>query len=273
MSVLLQDEKFAISCFITILGILISIYIYYISIRYRQIAYCSKTVSISSKTVIHNIDLKLSYKNKPLDELSYTDLIIWAKGKTLINNTDVAPLAPLTVNVSEDTEILDYQIIAQNEAANNFELSKDDHKIIINFDYLSYKNGIAVRIIHTGDENSVSVNCKLKEGRDTIYVCERKGFLYKFMEHQRIRAILSNKITSLIAIIFTIFLFPSAFVQSGNYSNNNFFNLPNISIFASLDSLIIFILCLTSFILAVPHVYNLFKAEPPKELGGYDFDE
>ena len=147
------------------------------------------------------------------------------------------------------------------------------HNIIVDFDYLNHKNGTVIRITHTGNDKGISMSCKLKEGRKTISVSERKGFLYKTFESKRLKSILSHKLISFTAIVFTLFFFPIAFVQSGNYSGNNFFNLPDDNIFMNLDSLIILMLCIASAILAVPHFYNLFKADPPKDLQNYSLGE
>ncbi len=260
-----QNQEFIISCLLGILGILFTVY-FSIEHKYRQLAYTCNTTKITFINTKNNFIKELSYNGQPLNELSYTDLIIWSKGKNVINFSDVAPISPLAINIPNDIKIFDYQIIAQNEPANNIKLLADNNRIKVSFDYLSYKNGVAIRIIHTGNSRDISVTCTLKEGKKTMFVCRRKGFLYKFFQNKYIKYILSSKITSFIFIIFTIFLFPTAFVQSGNYSGNNFFNLPDTNIFMNLDSLVILILCCISFILATPHIYNLFKAEPPSDL-------
>lgn len=262
---LFQNQEFIISCLFSVLGILFTVY-FSIRRKYKQIAYTYNTTNIIPINKKTNFTDKLLYNEQPLNELSYTDLIIWCKGRSVINDFDVAPKSPLTVNIPEGIKILDYQIIAQNEPINNIKLLTDNNCIKISFDYLSYKNGIALRIIHYGNSKDFSVTCKLKEGKKTLFVCKRKGFLYKFFNNKYVKYILSSKITSFIFIIFTIFLFPTAFVQSGNYSGNNFFNLPNSNIFMNLDSLVILILCCISFILAIPHIYNIFKTDVPNDL-------
>ena len=260
-----QNQEFTISCLLGILGILFTVY-FSVKRKYRQFAYTCNTTKITFINSDSNFTEKLSYNGQPLNELSYTDLIVWCKGKDVINSSDVAPISPLSINIPNDMNILDYHIITQNEPANNIKLLPGNNCIKISFDYLSYKNGVSIRIIHDGNSKDMSVTCKLKEGKKTLFVCKRKGYLYKFLNKKYIKYILSRKITSFVFIIFTIFLFPTAFVQSGNYSGNNFFNLPDSNIFMNLDSLIILILCCISFILALPHIYNIFKTEIPSDL-------
>ena len=54
---------------------------------------------------------------------SVTNIIIWCKGRVLIDNNDVAPSCPLKISASGENKILNCQIAAVNEPANNFQLS------------------------------------------------------------------------------------------------------------------------------------------------------
>lgn len=270
MSHIIQNQELVIGTLFSILGILVSIYLYYIGKKYRQLAYTCQTLNVSfSNNSIGNLKFNPTYNEKELDNLSITDLIIWSKGKTVINQSDIAPKLPLSVYMPTGSEILEYQIMYENETTNNFNISvnEEHNQIMIKFDYMAYKNGLALRVIHTGNcGEQVHVDCKLKDGKKILHVYKRKGFLYKLLNNHYIKIILSSKITSFLFILFTLVLFPIAFVQSANYASNNFFGLPDSNVFMNLDSIIIFILCSASFFFTIPHVYNLFKTEPPKDL-------
>lgn len=177
-----QNQEFIASCAFCILNIFIAICLFTFGIRYRQIAYSRRTTRISFKNAIPDLNLKLLYGRKLINELSYTDLIIWSKGRRSVNAADIAPTAPLTISVSEDADILDYQIVTQNEPANNFNLCLDGRNIIVHFDYLARKNGAIIRIAHTGNDESISVSCILKDGHKTLCVNQRKGFIYKLLK-------------------------------------------------------------------------------------------
>ncbi|WP_342759502.1 hypothetical protein [Kineothrix sedimenti] len=267
MKTLFYNTEFFISTLLGILGLILSIYFYYVGRKFRQISYTSNTTCVSIKNDYSSINnINFMYKDKKLDSISITDLLIWSNGKEVINRLDVAPSSPLTVYVTNQSKLLEYQIIHENELSNNFNLTQSENKIIADFDYLSKNNGIAIRIIHTGTNDDILVGCKLKDGRKTTYVGQRKGVVSWLIQNKYIKKILSKKITSFIFIVFTIFLFPNAFVQSANYANNNYFGIPNDSILMNLDSIVIFVLCATSFVLSLPHIYNLFKTDPPKDL-------
>lgn len=270
MAFVIQNQDVIIGVLFSTLGIIVSIYLYFAGKKYRQIAYTCETLNVSFvNNPIGNMKINPIYNEKEIKTLSITDLIIWSKGRKVINSYDVAPKFPLTIHMPNDAEILEFQTLYQNELANNFNLSLNDSNksIIIKFDYLSHKNGIALRVIHTNNSNGkVSVDVTIKDGKDILHVSKRKGFLYKILNHKYVKNIISSKLTSLALILFTLVLFPIAFIQSANNASNNFFGLPDDSIFMNLDSVIIFILCAASFIFTIPHIYNLFKTEPPKDL-------
>lgn len=270
ISLFLNDTKFSLSILLTILGIILTMYIYYKGIKYRQISYMYQTSDVISKDM-HINKLSFIYENNPLENLSITDIIIWSNGKEIINRDDIAPLAPLVIHSS--SSILNYHILFSNEKCNNFQVTHNNNDLAIDFDYISKNEGLAIRIIHTGDCKDFSVTCKIKAGRKIAHVNRRKGFLYTFLNNKFVKYILSRKLTSFIFLVFTICFFPIAFVQSGNYTNNNFFNLPNTSLFMNLDSIIIGILCICSFLLSAPHLLNLFKNDPPENLISHTFCE
>lgn len=270
MAFVIQNQDVIIGVLFSTLGIIVSIYLYFAGKKYRQIAYTCETLNVSFvNNPIGNMKINPTYNEKEIKNLSITDLIIWSKGRKVINSYDVAPKCPLTIHMPSNAEILEYQVVYQNELANNFNLSlcESNDCIIIDFDYLSRKNGIALRVIHTNNCNGqVYVDVTLKDGKSILHVSKRKGFLYKILNHKYVKNIISSKLTSLALILFTLVLFPIAFIQSANNASNNFFGLPNDNIFMNIDSIIIFALCTASFIFTIPHIYNLFKTEPPKDL-------
>lgn len=271
MSSLIYNPEFIISFLLSLVGIILSFYFYLKERKFRQISYTYQTTSVSFNNTPFD-KISFSYDGRSMDSFSITDLIIWCNGKEMINRDDIAPISPLTVYSS--SEILEYQLIFSNEPCNNFHITKiNENTLSFDFDYMCKNNGVAVRIVHAGACSTLSVNCKIKDGKKTLFVNPRKGFIYPLISSQFVKNILSRKVTSFIFILFTIFLFPNAFIQSANYANNNYFGFPSDSIFMNLDSVVIFVLCIFSFFLSIPHIYNLFKNEPPDDLINCTFCE
>lgn len=258
------NPEFVITTCLSFIGIILTVYFYIKGRKFRQISYTYKTTNLSINGMSLE-GLSYVYEGKEIKSISVTDLIIWCSGKETINKNDIAPLDPLKI-YSED-KILSAEHIFSNEYCNNFNILKTNDNIInVEFDYISKNNGVTIRIIHEGYCGKLYVTGKIKDGKNISYISNRKGLFYKFINNRIVKFILSKKITSFIFIFFTIFLFPNAFIQSANYTDNNYFGLPQSSIFMNLDSIVIFILCACSFFLSMPHLYNLFKVEPPPEL-------
>lgn len=270
ISVIFNHLEFVISVLLAIIGIIVTIYLYCIERKFRQISYTYQTTSILSTNAFVD-KLSFVYNGKPLDSLYITDLIIWSSGKKIIDHNDIAPACPLTIHAP--SEILNYQVLHTNEKFNNFQITEINNTLSIDFDYIGKNNGIAIRIIHSDNSEKFSVTCKIKDGRETLYSGHRKGYFYTIFNSKFIKYVLSRKITSFIFIVFTMFLFPIAFIQSANYADNNFFGLPNTNIFMNLDSIVISVLCICSFLLSIPHIFNLFKIEPPDDLLNHTFCE
>ena len=256
----------AVSFFLTILSIILSVLFFVKGIKYRLLAYTKDSICITDTNYGIN-KIGFSFGNKPIKNLTITDIVIWCAGKQMIDHSDMATLKPLSISIDNSYELLEYQILKTNEPDNDFILSRNNNTIIINFDYLTKNNGIIIRLYHTGNNNDVSISGRIKDGKKLLYVKPRVGLLYNFLNIKLIRKILSTKLSSLIFLIFTIFLFPNAFIQSANYNvQNNILNLPETSLFLNLDSFVIIVLCLLSFILSIPHIINLFRFDPPSSL-------
>ena len=257
------EPEFVINTSITIFSIIIPIFYERIGRKLREISYAVEKITLSQQDTY--IDgLGFNVKGKTWKEISVSDVIIWSSGKEVIDRGDIASTCPLTIQFSEYVEILDAQIIHKNEESNCFVLNKNNIKV--DFEYIAKNQGIAVRVIHTPSAQEARVTCKIKDGKKVFNVGKRSGFFYRFVNSRWVRHVLSLKRTSFVFVVFTVFLFPHAFVQSANYAVNNRFGLPENSFFTNLDSIIILVMYICSLILAVPHIRNLFRREVPKEL-------
>lgn len=218
-------------------------------------------------------ELTFQYKGKEYDSISVSDVIIWSSRNKVINNADIASLEPLSIFLPEDTEILDAQIVRMNQKRNQFGIVLEQNMIRISFEYMAPNEGVAVRVIHTNTKEDAVVKCTIKDGKTVHNVGKRSGFFYRFINLKWVKTFLSSKFASFAMIFCTVIVFPHAFAQSSNYATNNRFGLPQDSFFMNLDSVIIFLMCIVSVILAIPHIKNLFKREAPKELLKYTICE
>ncbi|WP_340152282.1 hypothetical protein [uncultured Marivirga sp.] len=116
-----------------------------------------------SKNTISDIQITAEYKGVPVETLSYTKVAFYNAGKRTIKNSDLTQIDPLRIEI-EDEVIYDYEIIYFSKEANNFKLDKvDGHTVLINFDYIDFKQGVIIKIIHSGNTPTyTSKNLKVK---------------------------------------------------------------------------------------------------------------
>jgi hypothetical protein len=111
-------------------------------------------------------ELSISYKGQPMENMAMTQYAIWNSGTEVLNWTDIAEASPLRIVCNDNVKILDLRIISQSEKSNGFMIEdKDGHSVEIHFDYARAKDGIVLRIIHTGRDIDIRVECKIKGGK------------------------------------------------------------------------------------------------------------
>lgn len=81
----------------------------------------------------------------------------------MLKNSDMAE--KVNIYLPHD-RILNASIIEQIEETNHFSIRrKNEHSIDLNFSYIGSKEGIVLRIIHTGSPDALSINYKIKGGK------------------------------------------------------------------------------------------------------------
>ena len=83
--------------------------------------------------------------------VSVTYLCLWNAGCTVVRQNDWAPTDPLTVVVTASS-LLSFEIVAQTRLACNVQIhsSEIDSKLPASFDFLGKRDGIVLRLVHTG---------------------------------------------------------------------------------------------------------------------------
>jgi len=271
LSVFAQPD-FVIGTTLTLFFGFLSFYFYFKGKRIKEISFTVEKICLAKQDALIE-GLTFQYKGKGYDSISVSDVIIWNSRNEVINKADIASLEPLSIWLPEDTEILDAQIIRMNQKCNQFEIALDQNMVRIKFEYIAPNEGVAARIIHTNTDKDAVVKGTIKGGKPVHNIGKRSGFFYRFVNLKWVKKILSSKFASFVIIFCTVIVFPHAFAQSSNYAMNNRFGFPKDSFFMNLDSVVIFLMCIVSVILAIPHIRNLFKREAPKELLKYTICE
>ncbi|MEZ3496545.1 MAG: hypothetical protein K1V97_03135 [Lachnospiraceae bacterium] len=112
-------------------------------------------------------ELRLTYKNKEISDLTITKFAVWNHSNKVINWSDMVEAKALRITSdSDNTEILDAKILFQSDETNAFKIKKVDSKnIILTFDYVEDNDGFVLQVLHTGESSHLSVSCKIKGGK------------------------------------------------------------------------------------------------------------
>lgn len=152
----------------TILAIPLAIYTLIVGKKRKEISYYRfvRTIVEGGNSVVP--ELELLYNNKKIKDLSITKFVIWNSGNEVINRSDIVDVKPLQILTSQlDTIILDARIVGQSDETNMFTIKKSDEiKVEFGFDYADSGDGIVVQILHTGESSTLTVDGKIKGGKE-----------------------------------------------------------------------------------------------------------
>lgn len=154
----------------TIIGIPLSIYLYFKSKKDKLLKFEIKNNNIfkNFESIIENV--KVTCEDKNISTLTITRILMWCDGKETIYNTDIATQMPLIIKSKEGKEILEAKIVSSNNQANNVHLEKLENNIYkINFEYLDYKDGFIIQVVHTGSsQKDIILSGKIKGMKGNI---------------------------------------------------------------------------------------------------------
>lgn len=137
-----------------IVTILISFFFYCLSRRIRLPNYAIRTVNIIKEKAKKINGIQVTYREAPIENFSISRIALWNNGKETINRADVASSDKLRIESLGEVKLLDAQIIYEKNTVNKFSLNLDEiqnQRILINFDYFDFSEGIILQVFHTGE--------------------------------------------------------------------------------------------------------------------------
>jgi len=99
--------------------------------------------------------VKFFHYEKEIENLFLAKIYIWNAGNKVINQSDIAPKEPVTIQVHENLEILDCRIQSMSNDANNASVSKSNDKFNLVFDFFAKNDGVILQILYTGNINDM----------------------------------------------------------------------------------------------------------------------
>jgi len=157
--------KFVLFIF-AIVGVPLTIYFGISGIRKRKLSCYTEYVNLIRNKKTKFDKIKVLFSEEEVDNISISNFTIWNSGKSEIRSSDIAQGKELKIIVNDDSSILDAKILLSNEESNLLAIKSLTNKIVeLSFDYIDEKEGGVIQIVHTGCEQSLSIDCKIKGGK------------------------------------------------------------------------------------------------------------
>ncbi len=132
----------------------------------KEFSYTRKSNSLIHKKKSKFEKLLITYDSQEIENLCVSKFTLWNSGNKTINNLDMVNTKEVSIHLSNNAKILDTEIIGVSDETNDFKIETiDDTSAKILFDYVDKKEGIVFQIIHTGTEEDISIDCKIKGGK------------------------------------------------------------------------------------------------------------
>lgn len=146
----LSDSEI-ISYAIGLFGILVSIVISVRSKRIQKPRFKKLSSVITEKFISNKSGVHIKNEDKKLDILSISKVAFWNEGITL-KKEEISSKSPFRVELTnEEAQIIDaYVEYAEEENDVSCEILEGGKQVIIRFDYLAKKQGLVLKILHTG---------------------------------------------------------------------------------------------------------------------------
>ena len=151
---------------IAIAGFVYAIVCQCINKEKKEFSYSLKINHLIRKKKSKFEKLHVAYEGQEIENLCISKFAIWNSGNRTLNDVDMVGTKELTIYALNESKILDYELVLSSEKTNNFSIQRiDEHTIKIFFKYVDKKDGIIVQVIHTGYEEDIQIDCKIKGGK------------------------------------------------------------------------------------------------------------
>jgi hypothetical protein len=139
------------------ISIILAFFFYFKSKKKIQIKFLTKDLNLLSNGIKKNEEIKFLFKNKEVDTLTISKIVIWNTGTETINKEDIPDKAPLVVLTTDKIIFYDVQLLDVSDRTNNVSIESDFEKtaIKINFDYIDSNQGFILKITHSGIQPSM----------------------------------------------------------------------------------------------------------------------
>jgi hypothetical protein len=120
----------------------------------KQPRFAIRSVKLIEKAKATFPELTIRHKEheEAIDDLSVVIVAVWNAGTKAIRKEDIPSSDQLRIESAENARILGASIIESNNPASNAvcEYDKETSTVYLGFEFLNYKNGFVLQLLHTG---------------------------------------------------------------------------------------------------------------------------
>ena len=161
-------------------SIILGTFFYFISKTYKSPSYYYTPSELVAKKT--NEDLKIFYENKEVNNIYFTNLILWNDGENYIDYSDFVTIKPIKFYCTDSIKILSVSLDKKSRKELKFDYLKINDSVTIklaNDEALEYGDGASFNILFT----------KLKDNNNLHFNLEsrikgtKRGFIYKDLKN------------------------------------------------------------------------------------------
>ena len=150
MSVTLEDPGTAIGLGLGLLGIALTVFLYF-----RAKERPRPVFATLSHSLLHGDapglprSVEILYGGRPVPALVKAYVAIWNDGRRTLDGADIASADPLRIDFEDETEVLRVRLVQRTREVNCVTCEPKDSTLYLAFDFLDPGDGALIEILHT----------------------------------------------------------------------------------------------------------------------------
>ena len=150
----------------TIISVPLGIYSTIKAMRHKEISFLLISNSIVRSRKKLDPQIKFTFDDNEIHNLTASKIALWNSGNEVINENDIVEDKELTIEVSQEAQMLSAEIIGVSDETNKFTVDKiDSQRAKVLFKYSEKNEGAVLQLLHTGSPDDIKIYCKIKGGK------------------------------------------------------------------------------------------------------------
>jgi hypothetical protein len=149
-----------------LIGLIVTFFLYRASrVGPRPVYQCQALRLISKEEKALPEELTVLFKDKKVERLTKTYVILWNSGRATVNGNNIVCDDPLRLVFTDDSEVLSARVVRFTRQSNKFRAdinTNSANQVIYGFDYLDAGDGATIELLHTDDKRYPEVQGSIR---------------------------------------------------------------------------------------------------------------